>query len=179
MSLGGPHLGFMATRKKLVRQLPGRLVGQTVDSEGRRGFVLTLSTREQHIRRERATSHICTNQGLCLLMATIYLALMGPRGLRQLAELNLAKAEYAKGRIAETPGLELAFAAPTFNEFVVKVPDSAATALARAREAGCIAGLDLEPYTPELGPALLVCTTELTSREAIDRLVPALAGVGA
>ncbi len=178
MSLGGPHLGFMATRQNLVRQLPGRLAGETVDSEGRRGFVLTLSTREQHIRREHATSNICTNQALCLLMATIYLSLMGPRGLRKLAELNLAKAEYAKSRVAETPGLELALPAATFNEFAVKLPDSASAALERARDAGCIGGLDLEPFAPELGPALLVCTTELASREAIDRLVPALAGVG-
>ena len=178
MGLGGPHLGFMATRQKLVRQLPGRLVGETVDTEGRRGFVLTLSTREQHIRRERATSNICTNQGLCLLMATVYLALMGPGGLRKLAELNLAKAEYAKSRVTDTPGLALALSGPTFNEFAVKVPDSAAAALARARDAGCIGGLDLEPFAPELGPALLVCTTELSSRDAIDRLIPALAGVG-
>jgi glycine dehydrogenase subunit 1 len=176
MGLGGPHLGFMAARMASVRNLPGRLVGQTVDSEGRRGFVLTLSTREQHIRRERATSNICTNQGLCLLMATVYLALLGRVGLRQLAERNLAKAEYAKARVRETPGLTLPLTAPTFNEFVVGVRGSAAAALARAQVAGIVAGLDLAEHVPELGPALLVCTTELASRQAIDRLVASLAG---
>ncbi|MEE8580664.1 MAG: aminomethyl-transferring glycine dehydrogenase subunit GcvPA [Myxococcota bacterium] len=176
MSFGGPHLGFLATRQSRVRQMPGRLVGETVDSEGRRGFVLTLSTREQHIRRERATSNICTNQGLCLLMATIYLSLLGRVGLRKLAEINLAKAEYAKARIRETPGLELPFSAASFNEFVVGVPDSAQSALERALSAGAIGGLDLSSFAPDLGPALLVCTTELASRSAIDRLVRALAG---
>jgi glycine dehydrogenase subunit 1 len=178
MSLGGPHLGFMATRQKLVRQLPGRLVGQTTDTEGRRGFVLTLSTREQHIRRERATSNICTNQGLCLLMATVYLCLMGRVGLRKLAELNLAKAEYARARVRETPGLSLAYEKPGFNELVVRLPGRAAAALARGRERGIVAGLDLAPFAPELGDALLVCTTELTSREAIDRLIDTLAETG-
>jgi glycine dehydrogenase subunit 1 len=176
MGLGGPHLGFMAARQKFVRQLPGRLVGQTVDAEGRRGFVLTLATREQHIRRERATSNICTNQGLCLLMATIYLALLGRVGLRRLAELNLAKAAYARRRVRETPGLSLPLAAPVFNEFVVGVEGDAASALERARGAGIVGGLDLAPVAPELGPALLVCTTELARREAIDRLLEALAG---
>jgi glycine dehydrogenase subunit 1 len=176
IGLGGPNLGFMATRMSFVRNLPGRLVGQTVDGEGRRGFVLTLSTREQHIRRERATSNICTNQGLCLLMATVYLSLLGRVGLRRLAERNLAKAEYAKARVRATPGLTLPFTAPTFNEFVVGVRGDAQAALARALEAGIMGGLDLAPHAPEIGSAVLVCATELATREAIDRLVAALAG---
>ncbi len=178
MAFGGPHLGFLATRSKLVRQLPGRLVGETVDTRGKRGFVLTLSTREQHIRRERATSNICTNEGLCLLMATIYLALLGRVGLRKLAEMNLAKAQYAKAKIQETPGLELPLSAPTFNEFAVRLGAPAGEALARARRAGIIGGLDLGAHAPELGSALLICTTELNPKESIDRLIGILAGGG-
>ncbi len=179
MSIGGPHLGFLATRQRHVRQVPGRLVGQTLDTEGRRGFVLTLATREQHIRRERATSNICTNQGLCLLIATVYLALLGRRGLRRLAEINLAKAQYARARVQETPGLTLPLAAPSFNEFTVGVAGGAAPALRRALDAGIVGGLDLADYEPELEPAVLVCTTECASRDAIDRLIAALAGSGA
>jgi glycine dehydrogenase subunit 1 len=177
-SFGGPALGFLATREKFVRQLPGRVCGETVDGHGKRGFVLTLSTREQHIRREKATSNICTNQGLCLMMATIYLSLLGRVGLAKLARLNFAKAEYLKQRVRATPGLALPFAAPTFNEVVVSVPDAGA-ALARADAAGLLGGLDLAPYEPDLGPALLVCATELASRDTIDRLVAALAGAPA
>ncbi len=176
MGFGGPHLGFLASRAGHVRQMPGRLVGETIDSSGRRGFVLTLSTREQHIRRERATSNICTNQGLMLLRATIYLSLLGPTGLRRLAEQNLAKAEYAKEQVARTPGLRLPLSAPTFNEFVVGVPDSGAAALGRALDQRIVGGLDLAPYADDLGPAVLVCATELVSRTDIDRLVAALAG---
>jgi glycine cleavage system P protein (glycine dehydrogenase) subunit 1 len=174
MGFGGPHLGFLCTRAHFVRQMPGRLVGATEDARGRRGFVLTLSTREQHIRRERATSNICTNQGLCLLMATIYLALLGRRGLRRLAEINLAKAAYARERLREAR-LRPLFAGPCFNEFAVATRGSAESALARARDAGVVAGLDLAPHAPELGPALLVCATELASRAQIDRLAEVLA----
>jgi glycine dehydrogenase subunit 1 len=174
MSFGGPALGFLAAREKLLRQLPGRLVGETVDGSGRRGFVLTLATREQHIRREKATSNICTNQGLCLLYATIYLSLLGRVGLRKLAHINYAKAEYLKRRVRETPGLSLPLAAPGFHEVVVGVPDSGAAALARALDDGIVGGLDLAAHEPDLGPALLVCTTELATRDSIDRLVASL-----
>ena len=177
-SFGGPALGFLATRDRYLRQLPGRVCGETVDSRGQRGFVLTLSTREQHIRREKATSNICTNQGLCLMMATIYLSLLGRVGLAKLARLNFAKTEFLKQRVRATPGLELPFAAPTFNEVVVSVPDADA-ALARADADAILGGLDLAPYESDLGPALLVCATELVSRDAIERLVAALAGVRA
>lgn len=176
MSFGGPALGFLAARTRHVRQMPGRLCGETRDEEGRRGFVLTLSTREQHIRREKATSNICTNQGLCLLMATVYLALMGRRGLRELALHNFSKAEYAKTQVRETPDIDLLFDAPSFNEFVVKVPDSGEAALARALAAGAVGGFDLAATHPELGPAVLVCTTELCGANAIDRTLGALAG---
>ena len=176
MSFGGPHLGFLATRARFVRQMPGRVVGETVDARNRRGFVLTLSTREQHIRRERATSNICTNQGLMLLRATIYLALLGRQGLRALALGNLAKAAYLRARVTATPGLGAPLSAPVFNELVVRVPDSAERALARALDDGAVGGLDLAPYAPDLGPSVLVCATELVSRDAIDRLVRALAG---
>jgi len=176
MGFGGPHLGFLATRAKHVRQMPGRLAGETVDTHGKRGFVLTLSTREQHIRRERATSNICTNQGLCLLMATVHMSLLGPAGLRELAGQNLAKAEYAKARVRETAGLELPFAAPTFNEFVIEVTGSARDALARARSQDIVGGLDVSSHLPGDREAVLVCTTELARREAIDALIESLAG---
>jgi len=178
MGFGGPHLGFLTSRMAHVRQLPGRLVGETLDADGQRGYVLTLSTREQHIRRERATSNICTNQGLCLMMATIFLALHGKTGLRQLAERNLAKAEYAKARL-RAAGLELPFAAPTFNEFAVRLREPAERVLTRARARGIVAGLGLARVAPELGDALLVCVTETASRARIDELASVLAGEGA
>jgi glycine dehydrogenase subunit 1 len=178
MAFGGPHLGFLTSRMAHVRQMPGRLVGETLDANGERGYVLTLSTREQHIRRERATSNICTNQGLCLMMATIYLALHGKIGLRLLAERNLAKAEYAKARL-RAAGLMLPFSAPSFNEFAVTLREPAERVLARARAQGIVAGLDLTKFAPELGNALLVCVTETASRASIDRLVGVLAGEGA
>ena len=175
MAFGGPHLGFLTSRMAHVRQMPGRLVGETLDANGERGYVLTLSTREQHIRRERATSNICTNQGLCLMMATIYLALHGKIGLRLLAERNLAKAEYAKQRM-RAAGLMLPFAAPSFNEFAVTLREPAERVLPRARAQGIVAGLDLTKFAPELENALLVCVTETASRASIDRLVAVLAG---
>jgi glycine dehydrogenase subunit 1 len=173
VSFGGPYVGFLATRQRLVRQLPGRLVGETVDAEERRAFVMTLTTREQHIRRERATSNICTNQGLCALRVTIYLALLGRRGLRRLAEANLALATYAKRR-ARSAGLRLPYSAPTFNEFVLEAP-GARDRYGSIVDRGLLPGLPLADYDAGRSDQLLICTTEMNTREDIDRLVRELA----
>jgi len=170
VAYGGPYVGFLSCREKFLRQTPGRLVGQTTDSQGRRGFVLTLATREQHIRREKATSNICTNQSLCALAATIYLCLLGKKGLEALAEHNLAKAHYAAEQLRAVPGVATPFAAPFFNEFVVKVPADTEGLLSVLREEKIIGGLNLERFYPELRNHLLVCVTETVSREAIDRM---------
>jgi len=169
VAFGGPYVGFLATREKFVRQMPGRLVGQTVDIEGHRGFVLTLATREQHIRREKATSNICTSQTLCALMATIYLCLLGKKGLRMLAEQNLAKAHYA-GQQLVASGASLPFTAPHFNEFVVELPGDPEELLAALREEKIIGGLSLRRFYPELKNHLLVCVTEMITKNAMDRM---------
>ncbi len=171
VAFGGPYVGFLAANEKFLRQMPGRLVGQTRDAEGRRGFVLTLATREQHIRREKATSNICTNQSLCALAATIYLSLLGKKGLKALAEHNLAKAHYAAQQLRTVRGAGTPFAAPFFNEFVVKTPGDAEDLLAEMREEKIIGGLNLERFYPELKNHLLVCVTETVSKSAIDRIV--------
>lgn len=174
LSFGGPYLGLFATLEKYVRQMPGRLVGEAYDKKGNRGYVLTLSTREQHIKRERATSNICTNQGLFALMATIYMSTLGRKGLREVAEQNVQKSHYAARKISAIDGFGLKFTAPFFNEFVVKTPKPAAALAAKLTENGIIAGLPLEEYYPDMRDSLLVCVTETASREDIDRLAASL-----
>jgi glycine dehydrogenase subunit 1 len=174
MSFGGPYLGFFAARLKDVRSMPGRLVGETVDQEGRRGFVLTLSTREQHIRREKATSNICSNEGLCALMATIYLSLLGREGIREVAVQNLSKAAYARESIAALDGFSIPFSGATFNEFVVEAQEGAAAVLARLEEAGILGGIPLARWFGGMPQAFLVCVTEQNTRAEIDALVAAL-----
>jgi len=177
VAFGGPYVGFLAAKEQFVRQMPGRLVGQTHDTEGRRGFVLTLATREQHIRREKATSNICTNQSLCALMVTIYLSLLGKKGLRALALQNLSKAAYAAEKLAAVPGATLPFSGPRFNEFVVKVAAPVDDVLSALREERIIGGLNLERFYPELTNHLLVCVTETVNKSAIDRTVEVAAQV--
>ena len=172
---GGPGVGFMAARTAHLRQMPGRLVGETHDRDGRRAWCLTLATREQHIRRERATSNICTNHSLCALAATVYLAMMGRRGLRELASRNVEAAHRAAAALAAA-GVPSRFSAPFFNEFVISAKDSEA-ALARAERAGILAGVALDRYWPELGGALLVSVTEMNTQSELERLAGALAGV--
>jgi len=176
VSYGGPGIGFFAARDKAVRSMPGRLIGETVDRDGQRGFVLTLATREQHIRREKATSNICSNQGLCALVVTIYLALLGKAGIREVAQQNLAKAEYAKQAIARLPGFSIPFAAPTFNEFVVESGQPVGPLLTRLEQERILGGVPLARFYPQMNNRLLVCVTEQNSREEIDALVAALAG---
>jgi len=178
VSFGGPYLGFFAARQQDVRSMPGRLVGETVDQEGRRGFVLTLSTREQHIRREKATSNICSNEGLCALMATVYLSLMGKAGIREVAVQNLSKATYARQAIAALDGYSIPFAAPAFNEFVVEAPEPAAAVLARLEGRNILGGIPLANYFDGMANRFLVCVTEQNSKNEIDALVAALVGGG-
>jgi glycine dehydrogenase subunit 1 len=173
-SYGGPSFGYFSSRACHVRQIPGRLVGQTRDAEGRRGFVLTLATREQHIRRDKATSNICTNQSLCALAGAAFLASLGKRGLAALARLNLAKSEYAKRAIREEAGAALPFSAPTFNEFVIEVKHDPERVLARLREEGLLGGIPLGRWYPELSHAILVCVTETNPKAMIDRLARGL-----
>jgi glycine dehydrogenase subunit 1 len=171
---GGPYLGIFATQMKHVRQLPGRVIGQTTDHEGRRAFVMTLQAREQHIRREKATSNICTNEALVALAATVYLAAMGKQGLKRAAELSYHRAHYAAQQIAALPGYELAFDAPFFKEFAVRGPRPAKETAAALREQKILGGYDLGQHYPELKNTSLWAVTEMNSRAQIDRLVAAL-----
>ena len=174
-SFGGPYVGLFATREKYARQMPGRLVGVAYDKQGRRGFVLTLATREQHIRREKATSNICTNEGLIALAATIYMTALGRRGLQEVAEQCAQKAAYARRQIAALEGFSLPYSAPVFNEFVVRAPSDAAALLRRLAESHQVTGgLALSRYVPERPNDFLVCVTETNKRAEIDALVGGL-----
>jgi glycine dehydrogenase subunit 1 len=168
LSYGGPYLGFLAAQEGAKRAVPGRLVGQTVDVDGRRAFVLTLATREQHIRREKATSNICTNQSLCALASTIYMALHGRRGLRRLAEINLQRAAALRRRLAELPGVALCFESPCFNELLVRTDVEPATLVGRLAERGLLAGVAVGRDYPELADGLLVAVTECNPPEELD-----------
>jgi glycine dehydrogenase subunit 1 len=169
-SFGGAGLGMLACREPYTRSIPGRLVGETVDLDGKRGFVLTLATREQHIRREKATSNICTNQGLCALTATMYMASLGGSGLRELARLNFDKAEYLKGELRKA-GATPAFAGPTFNEFVMTFDRDFQPVRRRLLEKTIVAGLELGRYYPELAGRYLFCVTETLSKNDLDEVV--------
>ena len=176
LSYGGPFCGVIAAKEQFVRQMPGRLVGQTVDSSGYRGFVLTLSTREQHIRREKATSNICTNQALVALMATIFLSVYGKEGIRELAEHNLAKASYAAQTLSALPGAKLLFTgAPRFHEFVLQTEEAPAQWSRRLLDAKIVGGIELSRWYPELRNATLWCATEIVTREQIDAAAKVLA----
>ena len=176
LSYGGPYVGFFATHKKHVRQIPGRLVGRTVDSKGRRGFCLTLQTREQHIRRDRATSNICTNQALIALRTTIYLAVMGKHGLRAVAEQCVKKAHYTYQQLCNIPGIDPAFPHSFFKEFVIKLPCSPAHINKQLMNVGIIGGLDLGAYDSSLTNHMMISVTEKRTREDIDLLVDTIAG---
>lgn len=174
LSFGGPYLGFFATREKYLRQMPGRLVGETTDKDGNRGFILTLSTREQHIRREKATSNICTNEGLCALAATVYLTSLGKGGIMELARLNLSKAEYLKKALQGKKGVRPAFSAPTFNEFAIEVDRNPEELLKTLSDKGIWGGIALKRFYQHLDKHILLCVTEMNSKEEMDMLVDVL-----
>jgi glycine dehydrogenase subunit 1 len=180
MQYGGPYLGILACRQEFVRKMPGRLIGETVDREGQRCYVLNLQAREQHIRREKATSNICTNQGLMALRATVYLSLLGPTGLREVAELCTRKAHYAAERLSKVPGIELAFRQPFFKEFALRCRAGVDPILKKARAAGFDIGPDLKRFrnsgVSSAENCLLIAVTEQRSRTEIDKLAEALSG---
>ncbi|MFH1230135.1 MAG: aminomethyl-transferring glycine dehydrogenase subunit GcvPA, partial [Planctomycetota bacterium] len=175
MSFGGPHLGFLATRMEFIRKMPGRIVGETTDNKGRRGFVLTLSTREQHIRREKATSNICSNQALCAIRATIYLAALGKEGFNNVSYLCLQKAHYAVDKIYRLKGFKLLYQQPFFNEFVIQC-ENPEMVNKKLLKSGIIGGLVLNRFYPELKNAILFCVTEMNTKDEIDKLVKILKG---
>jgi glycine dehydrogenase subunit 1 len=177
MMYGGPYLGIIAVRSELVRRLPGRLAGATVDAQGRKGYVLTLQAREQHIRREKATSNICTNHALMALAATVHLGLLGKEGIRETANLCLQKAHYAAGRFPEITGFSLAYEAPYFNEFVLRTPVPAAEVNRFLLDRGIVGGFDLGEVDGNLDDCLLLAFTEMNSRDQIEDLIATLAGM--
>ena len=170
LSFGGPYFGFIATRKRFIRNLPGRIVGETVDKEGRCGYVLTLQAREQHIKRHKATSNICSNQSLCALRGMIFAAALGKKGFEELATLNFDKAEYAKGLLSAIKGVSVLNSGATFNEFTLALPKPASETVARLLDSGVAAGVPLGAYYPGMDDALVVTVTEKRTRTEIDAL---------
>lgn len=177
LNFGGPYLGFMATKTGFLRQMPGRLVGETVDKNGKRAFCLTLATREQHIRRERATSNICTNHGLSALAALVHMLALGKNGLKDLAVLNASKAQFLKTSLLGINGVSLAFSSPFFNEFVVKIPCEPEGLLKKMLKHKILGGLALRRFYPELKNHILVCATEMNSRQDIEGFKEALGAI--
>jgi len=174
LSFGGPGLGMFAVKEKFARQMPGRLVGKTMDSHGREGYALTLATREQHIRRQRATSNICSNQALCATAAAMHISLLGKQGLKTLAEANLSACHYLVDRIDSLGGFDRTFQRPFFNEAAINLPVSPTVVNKRLARAGITGGLDLSRYYPELSSTMLFCVTETHSKKSIDNLVDVL-----
>jgi glycine dehydrogenase subunit 1 len=179
MSFGGPFLGFLTVKDAYKRELPGRIVGQTLDVDGRKGYVLTLASREQHIRREKATSNICSNQGLCALRANIFLQLAGPEGMTELAAQNAAKAQYLRDRLLSLPSFEAVFNQPFFNEFVLRYKGDVKNLQEACASNGILAGLDLSSYAESLKGCMLWCATEMNTREQIDGLIDVLGRIEA